>query len=959
MPQLRNIQSLYGRELELSRLREALSADAIGSCYLLSGDPGIGKTRLLSQICDEAKEADALVLSARCAEQAGAPPWWPWMQILRALESTGASSANQPDLQPIWSPDSDPESDRAYRSPFVQFAAVHKLLETVAGQRSLVIAIDDMHWADEVSMQLVEHLVLAPERLPVLFLITYRDSELSRNRPLGRTLNRIATDSAVERVKLTGLSIEGTSELMARISETHPPFELVRAIHEQTGGNPLLVTEISRYLLESGYIAPHVTSLPTVVKIPESIRDVVTERIDRLGPICRDVLESAAVLGRTFEQKVLLAMRSDIETDALLGALDDAVAAHVLSDTPGDSSQLEFAHALLREAIYDELNRTRRMRLHGKAAEAIESCRSSTDPGLVALANHWLDSATPNAAERAAEYFSIAGQRACKALAYADAVGYFEQAIECLEVRQESTRAGVAEVLMQLGDACRRAGQITASMRAFERAADIADQLGDHEQFLQATLSFEYSRCRSGLAAPGSLARIHTALEQVPEDNVAMRAKLMASSARARVFSVIDYADAAEFAEQGIALARQVDDDELLCDTLRDSWVSFRSGPEFFQRRLEVCQEQLELATKLGDDERVSEALAELRGEQLELADLSAFDQTLVRYERIARRLKEPHHLFQLQFVMAMRALLDGRYDDVPFHANRARTIGDGIEGADAAGVHAMQMFQLCRDTGRLEMIKPVLDLAVKQQSDWIWLPGLALIRTELGQLELAAELFDRMASRDFAALPRDELWTTNLAFSAEVCARIGDANRAAFLFDCLLPYQGRLVVLGPAVACLGPVDRYLGLLSRTLGDTERAAELLHRAIDTCQRIETLPWEARSRVELAELPDHCGAGEHAERALAIVKQIGIKGLAERLSQLGGRRVGLGVEALTKRELQVLRLLAAGISNKQISSQLHISNATVATHVRNVLGKTGAKNRTEAAAIALREGVVND
>ena len=950
---------LFDREPELAQLRSALADADQGGCFLLSGDPGIGKTQLLGQICRDARDDGVTVLAARCAEQAGAPPWWPWMQILRSLDTSVVDSNDQRMLGAISEPSEVVESSTRASSAFRQFAAVTNLLRSLTEHGPLVIAFDDIHWADEISLRLLEHLVLSPEQLPMVFVATYRDAELSRNRPLGRSLNRIATASSVERIRLGGLTIDGTSELMSSISNTRLSFDLVKAIHQQTDGNPFFVAEISRYLLDAGYVGPNITSLPAVIKIPESIRDVVSERLDRLSSACREVLESASVLGRNFDQETLQLMRGDVDNEVMLTAIDEAIRAHVITES-ADSSQLEFAHALLREAVYDELSRTRRMGLHRHAAEALATRRTNTDVGLAVLANHWLESATPGAAEKAADCFGLAGQRASGALAFGEAVSYFEQAVDCLEARDESTSLRVAELLLQLGEARRRAGRIEASMEAFDRAAQIGESTANQVLEAQAALGYENARWRSGLPAQQSVTRIKRVLSAATGQQPALRVKLLASLARASSYSSVNQ-KSAELALESIDAARQLDDDALLCDTLTDVYVAFRGSAEHASTRLALCEEQLQLASDLHDDARIADALSELRSEQLEHGDLAAFDETLTRYERLASRLKEPHHLYQLQFVRATRGLIDGRYDDVPKHANQARDIGQAIEGADAAGVHAIQMFQLCRDTGRLGMVAPFLENLVAEQAESLWQPGLALLHLELGQIDQAAEQFDRLATRDFSTLTRDELWTASIAFAAEVCARIKDAERAKTLFALLRPYQGRLIVLGPAVACFGPADRYLGLLAATLGQIEEAMTFLTGALEQAQQIESPPWAARTMVDLATLPiDGAKSSQWLERALKIAKQIDMDGLLARCEQLsGGHKLGLGLDALTKREVDVLRLLAAGISNKEISSRLHISNATVATHVRNLLSKTGAKNRTEAVALALREGIVTD
>ena len=955
---LRHDGPLFERDSELAEIRQFLDGLRETTCYLLSGDPGIGKTSLLRQIGHDAKGDGALVLSARCPEQIGAPPGWPWIEILRAIgretERSGAEAILEPSEESEDSPNLATPVIATGR--FRQFDAVARLLAELAREQPVLIALDDLHWADELSLRLLEHLVQSATPAPILVVATYRDAELSRHRPLGRSLNRLASNLLVRRVRLRGLGIDGTRKLIDAMRAEPLSDEVVGAIHRQTEGNPFFVNEIGRHLSESFGLMDG-DSLPRVIKIPEGIRDVVSERLSRLSERCGQILEAASVLGRTFAQPTLERMFEDVGVEDLTRALDEAIQARIIVERPGEHT-LEFAHALLRESIYDELSRTRRMRLHALAAKTLRNQRLDSQTTLVALANHWIESGLAGASEQAANCLTRAAEGAGRMLAYEDAAESLQQAIDCLATQDETTSDRVAELEARLGEMQHRAGRTEAALATFDRLASIAELRGDADLLARAAIAFEGSRWRVGLPAHDSTALLQRALERLPSNPSPRRVELLASLARARSYGLRERGES-ELALEAIAIARALDDATLLCDTLGTVYTALRRDPELAEQRLDCCREHLALATELRDDQRREQASEVLRVELLESAHFEEFDQLLAESREVCRRLQEPHHDYQLALCDAMRSLLHGRYDEVPTLARRAKRIGTLIQGSDAQGVYSLQMFTLFRDTGRLGEVEPVVEQMTQSNAHSLWGPGLALLFLELGQLDRAEQHFERLATRDFADVAADEMRLTSLAFVTEVCAELGDQRRAQTLYDQLRVHRGRLLVTGPGVACLGPVDRYLGLLAATFGDADGAGRHFAEAAAMAQSIDALPWLARCCHDAVGkgLEQQVGVDRPLDTARELAQRLGMSALLQSCDALRGRpRLGVGIEALTKRETEVLELLARGSSNKEIASTLFVSQATVATHVRNVLGKTGAKNRTEAAALALRAGM---
>ena len=289
---------------------------------------------------------------------------------------------------------------------------------------------------------------------------------------------------------------------------------------------------------------------------------------------------------------------------------------------------------------------------------------------------------------------------------------------------------------------------------------------------------------------------------------------------------------------------------------------------------------------------------------------------------------------------------------------------------SNAQGAYSLQIFVLRRQQGRLGEVLPVLrGLVGRVPRNSLWQPGLALICAELDLHEPAREAYEALAADGFAGIARDGMWLTNIVFAAEVCARLGDLPRAATLYRLLEPYAGRNVVTGTNIACFGAVDRYRGMLAALAEDDESAALHFAAAAALDEQGGSRPWLAHSRFEWARWlarrgDDQAAARLQLDAALAIGRELGMAGLARRCEALQRELEGAAAstaapEGLSRREVEVLRLLIAGHSNQAIAERLFISPHTVAHHVRHILSKTDCRSRTEAAAWAYRHRVASE
>jgi DNA-binding CsgD family transcriptional regulator len=319
----------------------------------------------------------------------------------------------------------------------------------------------------------------------------------------------------------------------------------------------------------------------------------------------------------------------------------------------------------------------------------------------------------------------------------------------------------------------------------------------------------------------------------------------------------------------------------------------------------------------------------------------------------------------------AMRALMQDHFAESEVLAQQALAIGQRLQAKDVTGAFGLQMFTIRREQGRLQELEPVVKYFVQQHGvASTWRPGLALIYCELGRRREARREFEHLAQHDFADLPRDGLWLACMIYLAEICAYLGDAARAAMLYPLLLPYAERAIVVGGQVACYGAASRYLGMLAATMSHWQDAEQHFEAALAMNANMGARPWLAHTQHDYAAIlvaRNQPGDTEKAaallQEALTTARDLGMQALEARIVARTNPETTplpppppMDLDDLSPREIEVLRLMASGKSNREIAEVLFISRNTVSTHVRNILTKTGSANRTEAAAYAMRHGL---
>jgi DNA-binding CsgD family transcriptional regulator/tetratricopeptide (TPR) repeat protein len=972
-----------GRAAELEKLR-TLMPRAEGErrrVALLAGEPGAGKSRLAREFAARAATEGVLVLYGAC-DAVVRTPYGPFVEALerlvrvtdgaqlRAALGAGGGELTRllPDLSvrvgglaPPVQADADTERHRLH-------TAVADLLANVSRARPILLVLEDGHWADATTLLLLRHLARAAWSARLLILATFRDSEADVPAELSETLADLRRSDDVVRMRLGGLTGAEVSDLVSRAAGSHQDpddpqlHELASTIHDLTAGNAFLVCELWRAAVETGIVdvaggQVRVTRPLSEFGTPESVREVVSQRLSRLGPRTIDLLELAAAAGPDFELEPIRRAAGIAEPE-LLAALEEALASGMIEELHAKRLACRFTHEIVRRALYDRLSGLRRAELHLRVGEALESAPVNSDRALADLAHHFGAAAPFGGAERAIDYNLRAARAASAALAFDDAAMRLRTAIE-IGIRGEPERAGA---LLELGAASHRAGKATDALDAFASTAKIARALGSGDLLARAAIGYEDACWRPGLIRADAIELLEEALAAVDNSSDELRIGLLAGLSRA-----LDFAGERErgalVRDNAIALARRHEDYAGLAKVLVGSYWACGTTP--LEEILSMLTEARDLGQELEDAEIRTEAMAWRVPTFVALCDLASARAEVVVLREMAEHTAQPfmHHVAE-HYGSAI-ALCDGNLADAEAMAGRSHDWSRLLTGRDASGTHGIQMFGVRREQGRLAELAPVIRiLASGTERDGPWRPGLAAVLAELGMEREARRELSRLAVAGIDCY-QTSLWLATLTYLTDACAAVNDEGMAAIVYPELEPFAGINVMIGHLVACYGAADRYLGMLAATLGEPGRAEEHFERGLEQNRRMGASTWAAHTAYEYGRflLGRGHGARNYARallgEAAGLAERIGMKGLLGRISLLGVSTSEGGLPGgLSPREAQILKLVARGLSNREIGQELTISEHTAANHIRSILRKTDCANRTEAASYAHRHGLAS-
>jgi DNA-binding SARP family transcriptional activator len=840
-------EPIVGRRTQLTALDDAL-ADALGgrsALVLISGEPGIGKTRLATELRRRADVLGIPTLWGRCHETDAAPAFWPWHPILRdaAADAPGTDAALLPatsHLPPAATgraTDFDPAS-----APLRVYEAVTRhLADYASAHRAIAVVLDDVHWADPSSLHLLAFAAEALAHRPVLLVATLRDNHPRPDTALEACLANLARLHPM-RLRLAGLDRVETHDLLRQSTGSDIDESIAGMIHRRADGNPFYARELARLL------AGHAGRDLAALEIPDGVRDVVRRRVGMLAETAQNLLRLAAVAGREFSVDLLEAV-SNTRVDDLIDACDQAGGHGLLDET--EPGRYRFTHALVRETLYDDLSSARRGRLHGDIGSALED-RLANRPDLLGSVAYHLALGVPMRpalAPAAARQGIAASRQADLRYAYDDACALWQRTADALKDRLAGDPHTRFELLHGLGVARHRVGNFTGAQEALSEAIAIGRELGDIELVATAAVA-----CGGpGLWNWRDYAQVdHEVIRALDECRIALPDGPLRCRTTANLSVELVYTWNTERADilsaDAVEQARRTGDPETLAYALSCRFLAiWRPGTA--RERLATAEELTTAAEAVGSPDLELVARFLRACVLLELGRVDDADSEIAHCDAIATRLRRSSTAVQLSWWHCMRLLMQGRADDVmkaiPEAARRHRT----TTVAGAAECEGTALAEAATATGRLDEALPrLLELAANSNQP-VFHAVVARAAMAAGRLDMAAELLPAAsapgAPDNWHSLALDCLRT-------EVLAALGRTDELRRAVTRLRPHADGIALYG-SIDNLGSVHYFLGVAAAACGDTKTAITELRQAVTTNESCRAQSWLTRSQDHLAAL----------------------------------------------------------------------------------------------------------
>jgi class 3 adenylate cyclase len=856
----------FGRSPELEAFTDArkrAQSTERAQAVFVAGEAGMGKTSLVAHAARAAHAEGALVFFGHADEGLGVA-YQPWIEVvssvvrhcdaatLEGLRSAqrGALARLVPDLGADTDRVGDPDTER-----LLLLEGTVELLAAVSSREPVLVVLDDLHWADTASLQVLRHLIASSTPTNVTVAITYRDTDLGRGDPLTQLLADLHREANVARLSLRGLEDTDVMDLIAAAAGHDLDDDgvgLAHALRRETDGNPFFTGEILRHLGESGAIVLNdegrwvLTGELGDLGLPNSVRDVVGRRVERLGEEALRVLSLASVIGREFDVDLLAALTETGE-DALLDHLDAAVGAALLVE--GDAAgRYRFTHALTRHSLYDELSPTRRQRAHRRIAEALEEHAAPLDAASLAdLARHWVAATRPADLDKALDYVCRAGDAARDALAPDDAIRWYRQALDLVAQQPSPDEHRRARLLAQLGTMQRRSGD-AAHRETLLQAAALAEQVDDTEALVQAALGFPMGHT---LVGDEEARRIATdALDRVAPDATPTRARLLTALSIGYDANA-DWEVRRALSLQAVEAARASDDDALFVEVLDVAHFSLAT-PDRLTETFEDLERAVVLADRSGDLRLRAAARFDLVWARNQQCDPAGADALVSEMEVITEQIGLPYQRWQLALLNAGRLLLAGRLADADAANEEALALGTAAGRPDATGVFGGFLYMIRRQQGRLEEIADFfLDVARDNPSIAALRAAMPSMLLELGRDAEARQRMQTEAANGFD-YPFDFTWLNCMYEVLDAAAAMEDRPAVSLLVERVAPYATQVAAPSPVVL-QGAIARPLARAATVLGDFDRAEEWFAVAHDIHTRLGA-PYEiAHTELDIADL----------------------------------------------------------------------------------------------------------
>lgn len=911
-----------GRRRELALMNSALAESRAGEprLILLTGEPGIGKTRTSEEFLLRARREGCATAVARCHESEGAPAFWPWVQVARACIRNSAPSPLTdaygpllPYLVPLLET-AQPKSEAtglAFADPspqairFKLFDAMTRLLQQASTDRPMILAIDDLHRADLASLELLQFVIRELRDAQIVIVGTYRDAELPRDSLQTHALASLIREPRSRVIPLSRLSLDDVAQYLENVV----PIELyeahlAEALHDRSGGNPFFLTQLVQLLALREPNSHRGTQIDPEEALPSGLREAIARQIESLPPSTKQVLAAAAVNGREFGLAELSAALV-VPIEQLLASLAPALEARLVSAVEGHPRSYRFNHVLLRDALLEGVEPAERSKLHRQLGEAIEAIAANDlDSRASELAHHFVQAARGGSSETAIRYSVRAARRAAAQLAFEDACQHYRLAIGLIESSEQADPLHLCEMLLALGEAEIRAGEREASHETLLRAVTLARMTSEPNILARAALGLapRLFTIEAGIADPLLIGLLEEALLAVGEVDSTLRASVLARLATALAWSNPEHRWDT-LSRQALEVARRVDDPT----TIGLALIARHGGlwaPKRLAERIEVLAE-LGRSAERSTDEGLRQIYLILEiALNLELGEIAQVDQKIDAFTRFAQAQRDPHALWYVDLFQLVRAAMDSRPRDAKRHERAVLEQGQRVRDRNAMHAFSAHVVLRCWEEAQAaSVVEKVAEMTDAFPAIAAWRAALAFTYSEIGRKADALREFEHVAIQDFTNIRWNEAGTIAFTLLAEVCAYLGDKRRASRLYEILLPASSRYIVIGFASAFCGSIARHLGLLATTLDRFDDAASHFEFALVQDARVGAPKFVAQSQCDYAQLlmrRNRPGDRERVEilvtEALGTASRLDLHRLRQKLIAL--RKDGRGEEPMT-------------------------------------------------------------
>jgi eukaryotic-like serine/threonine-protein kinase len=869
----------------LARTREGR-----GRVCALLGEAGIGKTRVAEELETRARALGVSVAWGQCHPFGDLPPLWPILQVLRAwgvplpAAATGRNASEDA---------SDAHDEQAEGWSRGQGDAWQQSLlfitETIAqlcAAEPRLIVVEDVHWADAATLRLLTHLVKQIGKLPLMILVTVRNTQMPKDERSRRSLDYVLGHRDCTRIELERLSRQDvydyTRSLLGNKGDAWGD-----AAFEKSEGNPFFMIELLRPVADGR------ARTTEGLTLSGPVLDIVRQTLQDLGPDCRKVLSAAAVIGRGFDLG-LLAVATQLDPAALLELLEPAMTSDVIVPERDSHTRYRFGHDLIREALYEDLPSMQRVRLHLKVAEAQEA-RAQDDPSvsLPEIAHHMLAALPAGDVKRAVEYAQRAATIATHVGANADACRLLRRALDALQLQPSIDPQISCELLYLLANTERAAGE-----PAFSAHLDQAVTLARRHGFRHILVAAAQMVCGppGAIATDGAAEIVEAALAALPESATTDRAMLLAHLSWTAPYTW-DRSKVERFLEEAVELAQKPSANAAARRTALRAQLYYAGGPKTLNQVPDICRRMESMVAPTQQRQRARWSLEPQVARiiaQLQLGNIDGATRETEVFGRAARELRHAELLWHYERMVAVLRMNVGDFAQARESLTELKRRAEQLNLHTRSSLERIDWSELNFKTSNVPLgnVEYVSVLRPNLAQGPLTVAFKLQLLCRLGLIAEARAVLESIPVERIMALPRSRDYIPTLGHIGFTCAQTGAKEQGQAIYELLSPYP-HLCVVALSLHTFGPVARTLGELADMLGRPEAAAEHYETAIADCERFGLRPVLASSRMQYAQLLSRGGSAERT-RAQGLLEQC----IAE-ASRMGMAPLIASAEALRK------------------------------------------------------------